>query len=210
MTHEWMEMTMERSQEQPWQDFDLVLRASTYAATAHREDLRKATTIPYLSHLWAVASLVMEHGGDDEQVAAALLHDVAEDHGGRDRIADVEARFGTEVARMVAALSDSLVDTEAGQEKDPWRERKQEYLRHLADVDDRVALVSACDKLHNARAILADLRVVGPRLWERFTVTDPDEHRWYYGSLVEVLTPKVPRALADELQRTVRALSEHE
>lgn len=198
--------TTVRSSVAPWEDFDLVMRAAAYAADAHRNDLRKATTIPYLSHLWSVAALVMEHGGDDEQVAAALLHDVAEDHGGAARIADIAERFGPEVARLVEALSDSLADTDAGEVKAPWRERKQQYLAHLGEVDERVALVSACDKLHNARSIEADLRTVGPALWERFTVTDPADHLWYYGSLVTALQPKVPEPLADALRRAVSAI----
>jgi hypothetical protein len=195
-----------RRPQEPWQDFDLVMQAAAYAAEAHRNDLRKATAIPYLSHLWSVAALVMEHGGDDEQVAAALLHDVAEDHGGAARLADVSARFGPEVARLVAALSDSLADTDAGETKPPWRERKQQYLAHLVDVDERVALISACDKLHNARAIEADLRTIGTAVWDRFTVTDPDDHLWYYTSLQNALEPKVPRALGDELRRTVSSI----
>jgi hypothetical protein len=174
----------------------------------HRGDLRKSTSIPYLSHLWSVAALVLEHGGDDEQVAAGLLHDVAEDHGGAARIDDLRAEFGDEVARLVAALSDSLVDTDAGEIKPPWRERKERYLHHLEGVDDRVALVSACDKLHNARSVLADLRSVGPELWERFTVQDPAEHRWYYAALVEILSGKVPEALGEELRRTVEQIEE--
>lgn len=195
-----------RSSHQPWQDFDLVMRAAAYAAEVHRGDLRKGTTIPYLAHLWSVAALVLEYGGDDEQVAAALLHDVAEDHGGATKIDEIRERFGPGVARLVEALSDSLVDTDAGEVKPPWRQRKQQYVEHLADVDERVALVSACDKLHNARAIIADLRTVGSDLWDRFTVKDPADHQWYYGSLRMVLTDKIPEALADELRRTVDTL----
>lgn len=198
--------TAVRSSEAPWQDFDLVMRAAAYAADAHRNDLRKATTIPYLSHLWSVAALVLEYGGDDEQVAAALLHDVAEDHGGAARIADIAERFGPEVARLIEALSDSLADTDAGDVKAPWPERKQQYLAHLVDVDERVALVSACDKLHNARAIEADLRTDGLAMWQRFTVTDPAAHLWYYGSLLTALQSKVPEPLADALRRTVSAM----
>ncbi len=108
-----------RSLQQPWQDFDQVMHAAAYAAEVHRGDLRKGTAIPYLSHLWSVAALVLEHGGDDEQVAAALLHDAAEDHGGTARIDDLRERFGAEVARLVEALSDSLVDTDAGEAKPP-------------------------------------------------------------------------------------------
>lgn len=196
-------LAADRTSEAPWQDFDLVMRAAAYAADAHRYDVRKATTIPYMSHLWSVAALVLEYGGDDEQVAAALLHDVAEDHGGAARIAEIAGRFGPEVARLVEALSDSLADTDAGEAKAPWRERKQHYLAHLREVDERVALVSACDKLHNARSIEADLRTVGSALWERFTVTDPADHLWYYGSLLTALQLKIPEPLADALRRTV-------
>ena len=195
-----------RRAEEPWEDLDLVLRASAYAAQAHRDDLRKGTTIPYLSHLWSVAALVLEHGGDDGQVAAALLHDVVEDHGGSGRLDEVRATFGPDVAELVEALSDSVTDTTGGEEKAPWRERKEAYLRHLAMADERVALVSACDKLHNARCILADLRVVGPDLWERFSVSDPADQLWYYESLVVALQPRAPGSLADELERTIAAI----
>ena len=109
---------------------------------------------------------------------------------------------------MVEALLDSLVDTDAGEAKAPWRERKERYLEHLSGADSRVALVSACDKLHNARAILSDLRVVGPDLWDRFSVQDPDDHVWYYRSLVEILEGKVPEPLGDELDRTVDAIND--
>jgi (p)ppGpp synthase/HD superfamily hydrolase len=150
------------------------------------------------------AALVLEHGGDDRQVAAALLHDVVEDHGGRGRLDDVRANFGGDVADLVAALSDSFTDSL--DEKAPWRDRKTTYLRHLATADERVALVSACDKLHNARCILADLRVLGPALWKRFRVSDPDAQLWYYDNLQAILCPKIPGPLADELSRTVDAI----
>lgn len=193
----------------PTRDLDLVLRASAYAAEAHRGDLRKGTTIPYLSHLWSVAALVLEHGGDDEQVAAGLLHDVVEDHGGLAQLAEIAERFGPEVARMVEGLSDSIVDTTEGTPKPPWKERKAKYLAHLAEADARTQLVSACDKLHNARCIVADLRVEGATLWDRFNVNDPAEQLWYYRGLADTLgASPIPRPLADELGRTVDAMQE--
>jgi (p)ppGpp synthase/HD superfamily hydrolase len=197
-----------RTRDRLWQDFDLVQRAGAYAADAHRDDVRKGTTIPYVSHLWSVAALVLEHGGDDRQVAAALLHDVVEDHGGRNRLEDVRRQFGDDVAHMVEALSDSMVDTDAGETKRPWRERKEGYLARLADDDDRVLLVSACDKLHNSRSVLADLRQHGDATWQRFTQADANEQLWYYRSLVDALVPRVPVALGDELRRTVEAVGE--
>lgn len=197
-------MSISRSPSHPWRDFDLVQTAAHYAAVAHRDDLRKGTAIPYLSHLWSVAALVLEHEGDDEQVAAALLHDVVEDQGGAARLADVRQQFGDGVAGLVEALSDSVVDTSAGEVKADWRERKEQYLGHLVAADARTALVSACDKLHNARCIVADLRVHGDKLWVRFNASNPRDQLWYYDELVKTLQPpRVPAALAQELARTV-------
>ena len=191
--------------EQPWPDLDLVRDAWDLALEAHERDLRKGTTIPYVSHLWSVASLVLEHGGDDAQVAAALLHDSVEDAGGRVMLERIERR-SADVAFLVEHLSDSVVDTTKGEQKADWRTRKVGYLRSLEYADQRVLLVSACDKLHNARCILADHRAHGAELWTRFSQSDPASHAWYYDSLARAFADKVPAALDAELRRTVDAL----
>ena len=175
------------------------------AVEAHQGDLRKGTTIPYVSHLWSVAALVLEHGGDDAQVAAALLHDAVEDAGGRAMLERIEG-LSAEVAFLVEHLSDSVVDTTRDEQKADWRTRKVGYLRSLQDADERVLLVSACDKLHNARCILADHRAVGAELWKRFNQGDPARHAWYYDSLVRAFAGRMPPALEEELRRTVDAL----
>lgn len=189
--------------------------ALTYAADAHRDHARKATKIPYVSHLLAVGALVLENGGTEDQAIAALLHDVVEDRGGQPRLDDVRLKFGPEVARLVEALSDSVTEDEST--KAPWEERKVEYLEHLADIDDDVLLVSVADKLHNARSILADRRQVGDEVFERFTPIRQlglEEGRakvaWYYRSLADVydrrLAGRKGEALAAELQRTLAEL----
>lgn len=200
--------TTPRSKLTPWQSFDLVQGAARAAALVHRDDLRKGTVVPYLAHLWSVAALVLEHGGDDVQVAAAFLHDAVEDHGGRTRLDEVRERFGDEVADLVEALSDSLADTTAGEVKAPWKDRKARYLVHLAAAGPRVHLVSGCDKLHNARSLVSDLRAMGPVLWERFNQTDPAEQLWYQRRVVQVLTAgAAPRSLVEELAGTVEVLA---
>ena len=146
----------------------LVERAFTKAARQFAGETRKETDIPYLSHLMSVAALVMEAGGDEVQVAAAFLHDSAEDKGGEAELGRIEAEFGAEVAAIVRDLSDSLVDTTAGQTKEAWGLRKQRYIEHLREAPERSLVVSAADKLHNARCIVADYRRLGDGLWERF------------------------------------------
>jgi hypothetical protein len=181
------------------------LRALAYAAHVHRHQRRKATGIPYLAHLVSVAALVAEDGGGEDEVIAALLHDAAEDHGGEARLHDIDRRFGAEIASMVSALSDSL--RPEGAIKERWRPRKQRYLDHLrVEPREGVLRVSNADKLHNARAILADQRLVGDAIWQRFDGT-PEQQLWYYGELARIFNERRPGSpLARELTETVRQL----
>ncbi len=182
-------------------DHERLSRAFEYAASLHRDQVRKGTLIPYISHLMQVAGLVMEAGGGKDEVIAALLHDAIEDApGGRaDRVrAEIRTLFGDDVLHIVEACSDT--DT---QPKPPWKKRKEDYIRHIPDADHSVLLVSAADKLHNARVILADLREHGDELWKRFNASK-DESLWYYRSLVNAFRrADAPRVLTDELDRVV-------
>lgn len=187
--------------------------ALDYARVLHADDVRKGTNIPYLSHLMSVSALVLEHGGSEDQAIAALLHDAAEDHGGDKMLDALHAEFGAVVADIVRACSDSLVEDPST--KAPWIERKKAYLAHLADrrhTPDMVVLVSAADKLHNARAILADYRRYGEALWERFNPAARGAGScWYYDRLAVVLCERLDplgsaaAALGSELRRTVDA-----
>lgn len=185
--------------------FPLLHEALDYAAEAHQHQTRKGTTIAYLSHLLGVASLVIEHGGDEAQAIAALLHDVVEDCGAA-RAADVRKRFGDRVADIVLACTDGVPDATGA--KPLWQARKLAYLQHLQhDVSDDALLVSACDKLHNARAIAADA-ACGQAVFERFTA-GRDGTLWYYKSLLEVFEARLGRgsSLAIELRWAVERMA---
>ncbi len=174
--------------------------ALVYAARLHATQVRKQTEIPYLSHLLAVTSLVIENGGGEDEAIAALLHDAIEDQGGAQTRVEIARRFGERIAEMVSMLSDTEVNP-----KPPWRERKEAYLAHLPQASDAVRLISAADKLHNARTILADYRQYGNHIWRRFR-GGRDGTLWYYRSLVEIFTHCGPAQLAAELARTVAEL----
>jgi (p)ppGpp synthase/HD superfamily hydrolase len=182
-------------------------RALLYATHVHGGQVRKGTGTPYVAHLLAVAATVLEYGGDEDLAIAALLHDSVEDQGGTARLADVRNRFGERVARVVAACSDSLADTGAGERKPPWRERKERYIAHLRTADRDILQVSLADKVHNARAILRDARKpdVGDKIWARFS-QPKDQTLWYYRSLAEVFRAALPGQLADELAEIVGVL----
>lgn len=174
--------------------------ALDFAATLHARQIRKGSGVPYVGHLLAVAANVIDYGGTEEEVIAALLHDAVEDQGGDVARAEIRSRFGPEVARIV----DGCTDTDV-QPKPPWRERKERYVAHLAHAPADVRLVSACDKLHNARCILRDYRHRGDDVFARFR-GGRDGTLWYYRALVSAYRAHGPHPLVDELDEIVSAI----
>lgn len=171
-------------------------QALQFAAELHADQRRKGKDEPYLSHLLRVASLVAHHGGDEDQIVAAALHDAVEDRGGTPILATIDKVFGHDVAHIVAECSDSITPT--GQAKAPWRERKEAYLRHVGHRGpDRASLVEASDKLANLQDLVEDYADDGEESLTRFA-GGPDGVRWYYQRLQEVLMPQAPRRLARE------------
>ena len=172
-------------------------QALQYAVLIHAGQLRKRTKIPYLSHLLGVASIALEYGANEDEAIGALLHDAGEDAGGRGRIEDIRHRFGDAVADIVDGCTDADVVP-----KPEWRKRKEEYIAHIPAASSSVRLVSAADKLHNARSILRDYRVHGENLWNRFN-GGRDGTLWYYRSLVEAFSEADNNELVKELDRVV-------
>jgi (p)ppGpp synthase/HD superfamily hydrolase len=173
--------------------------ALVYASTLHRKQLRKGASVPYFAHLMAVASMVLEEGGDEDQAIAGLLHDAVEDQGGEPTFREIRARFGDGVAQIVADCTDAW-----GEPKPPWRERKEAYIAHLASAQPRSLLVSLADKTHNAQSIRRDYDVIGDALWGRFK-GGKDGTLWYYATLSRLFDKLLPGPLAAELRRTVAA-----
>jgi (p)ppGpp synthase/HD superfamily hydrolase len=182
-------------------------RALLYATHVHGGQVRKGTSTPYVAHLLAVAATVLEYGGDEDLAIAALLHDSVEDQGGKARLNDVRNRFGERVARIVEACSDSLADTGKGEPKADSQTRKEAYVAHLEEADEDTLRVSLADKVHNARAILRDLRKpdIGDKVWSRFS--QPKEKTiGYYRSLADVFCEQLPGQLSNELREIVEVL----
>jgi (p)ppGpp synthase/HD superfamily hydrolase len=171
-----------------------------FAALKHNGQTRKGSTVPYISHLMTVAGAVLEAGGDEELAIAALLHDVVEDCGGKPMLDEVRKRFGSRVAHVVDGCTDTYEDP-----KPAWRARKENYLKHLRDADADVRLVSAADKLANARAILADYREIGEAVWDRFA-GKRDGTLWYYRALLNEFQRQPANRLVNELERVVSEL----
>jgi (p)ppGpp synthase/HD superfamily hydrolase len=176
-------------------------KALVYATYVHGGQLRKKTKIPYVAHLLGVTAIALEHGATEEEAIAALLHDATEDAGGASRLRDIESRFGKTVAGIVAGCTDTDQVP-----KPPWLRRKTAYVAHVRHAPIPVKLVSAADKLHNARAILADYRDEGDNLWGRFN-GGKDGTLWYYRALVKAFgRGKRTQPLVQELDRVVSEL----
>jgi len=178
--------------------YDGVLK---YASDLHRNQMRKGDAgVPYISHLMTVSSLVLEHGGDEDEAIAALLHDGVEDQGGQKTLETIREMFGDTVASIFDGCSDSH-----GEPKSPWKERKDAYIAGIATKDDSTILVSACDKIHNARSILSDLRQIGDQVYDRFFASK-QETIWYYRSLADAFKARGNLAVFDELDRVVQEI----
>jgi len=172
--------------------------ALVYATRLHCNQTRKKTGIPYVAHILGVTAIAMQYGANETEAIGALLHDTVEDCGGAERLRDIQEKFGDEVAHIV----DGCTDTDQTP-KPPWLERKNAYVAHLKESDSATRLVSAADKLHNTRAILADLRRHGPSVFEKFA-GKKDGTLWYYRALVTAFREFGDHQdLIDELERAV-------
>jgi (p)ppGpp synthase/HD superfamily hydrolase len=185
------------------------VEALQYAITAHGAQVKKGTDVTYVAHLLGVASLVLEHGGSEDEAIAGLLHDTIED-GGAHHEAPIRARFGADVADMVLGLTDGTEAQKAAfttpeEKRAGWERRKRDYLANLQHHEDRVLRVSCCDKLYNARAIVSDLHAIGFDVFRRFTAGTKGT-LWYYAELAKVFEQRQVGPAA-ELVRTVREMA---
>ena len=175
-------------------------QALVFTAQLHREQRRKGSNVPYVSHLLAVAALVLEHGGDEDEAIAALLHDAVEDQGGATTREKIRGRFGERVTGIIEGCTDSETIP-----KPPWEERKRVYIARLNGASASVRLVCAADKLHNARSILSDYRNLGDEIWQRFEARK-EGTLWYYRSVLDILIQAGRTPLVNELERVVSEL----
>lgn len=176
---------------------DRLADAFSYALDLHRDQFRKGGGTPYITHLMAVAALVGEYGGSEDQVIAALLHDAIEDQGGEPTRQEIARRFGDHIAALVAACSDAH-----GMPKPPWDDRKTAFCLAMESAAPDVRLIVAADKLHNARTTVRDLHTVGASVWDRFSV-GRDKSLWYYRAVLRALSTGWSHPILHELAHAV-------
>jgi len=176
--------------------------AMVYAARLHRAQQRKVSGTPYVGHLLRVAGIALEHGADEDEAIAALLHDAIEDQGGAAAREAIHRQFGPRVAEIVEGCSDTDQTP-----KPPWRERKEAYLARLTHASASVRLVAAADKLDNVRSLLEGYRLKGEALWESFR-GGRDGVLLYFRTVVESFRRAGGSPLVDQLALAVAELTQ--
>jgi (p)ppGpp synthase/HD superfamily hydrolase len=177
------------------------MKALELAFEIHQSQSRKATSIPYLSHVLTVSATVMEFGGNEDQCIASLLHDSLEDHGSNQLIERIERALGKVVLDLVVDCSDTITKP-----KPPWRERKEKYIGKLEFISCEALLIIAADNFHNVTSIIRDFKVHRGELWKRFG-GGKNGTVWYYNSVRQVLKKRLDTPLVDELSQAVRQLN---
>ena len=173
-----------------------------FAEKIHRKQRRKGNDIPYVAHLLAVTSTVLEWGGDEDTAIAALLHDAVEDQGGEPMAEEIQRRYGDRVVELVLHCTDSISTDPAT--KAPWEERKTAYLARLASASPEAALITAADKIQNLTATIRDVRAHGAAALDRFA--RPDRLIWYYASVADAIAQHDGRVPLNELREAVAML----
>ncbi len=176
--------------------------ALQFANEIHGRQIRKGRGAPYISHLLAVCSLVLEYGGTEDQAIAALLHDAAEDCGGRPMLDTVRVMFGSTVAEIVEACTDTFENP-----KPDWLPRKTRYLDALRVKPAKAKLVSCADKLHNLGNTLRDIASEGAADWTKRMAATPngsaEKQLWYYAGCLEALSNGWSNPILDEFRSAV-------
>jgi (p)ppGpp synthase/HD superfamily hydrolase len=176
---------------------DRIIDAITVMQELHGRQARKCGGAPYITHLFAVAALVGEHGGHEDQFIAALLHDAVEDQGGKAVLARIRAQFRDSVADLVWACTDAWEEP-----KPPWRARKEAHIARIAEVPEDARLILAADKLHNLQSMIRSYTPENDAgYWKQFN-GGREGTLWYYEAMGAALRDGWAHPILKELRET--------
>lgn len=154
----------------------IIEKAIIFATEKHSGQVRKGTSIPYISHCLEVMQLLQRMNGDKHLITAGILHDTLED---TDTTWDqLVVNFGTDVANLV---SDHTQD-----ESLPWKEKRQKFIDSLDKAPLRLKTLVLADKLANLQSMFRDHNQIGDALWKRFSASKEDI-AWYYSEVQDKL-----------------------
>ncbi|MCS4492519.1 HD domain-containing protein [Corynebacterium sp. ES2715-CONJ3] len=172
-------------------------RAISLACYAHDGQVRKGSSLPYISHPVAVmASLAGSH---TDILCAAVLHDAIEDAPDRISLEEIREQLGETVATWVHALTKSRAI-------DDWYECGKSYLSQISLAGEEVIVIAVADKLHNVQCTLDDYALVGDEIWKRFR-TGKEGQIWWHRKVLELASSRCAgHPLVEEYQVLVGLL----
>ena len=167
--------------------------AIIYATILHQGKIRKLDGTPYILHPIEVSQILSTMTHDEEVITAGILHDIVEDTDGT--LAEIEKRFGRRVAELVDSESEDKKSYEDRHKT--WKRRKEESLRVLKNSRDiGVKMLWLADKLANIRSLAGLYSEKGEAVWQEFNETDPEQQRWYYTTIAEILELELNKTAA--------------
>ena len=162
----------------------LLDEAIVFATNAHTGQVRKMANTPYILHPLEVASIIATMTGDEQTMAAGVLHDTVEDCGVD--LQEIKRRFGGRVAALVQSETEDKLSERPP--ADTWMERKQDSLLMLRNTkDEHVKILWLADKLSNMRSFYREYCKKGNAIFQSLNQKNPAMHAWYYRSIAEYL-----------------------
>ena len=175
-----------------------IKNAIDFAIEVHKDQYRKGKDVSYITHPMAVALIISLVSKDEDLICAGLLHDTIEDADPYGSITkeQIEEKFGSKVSNIVNDLTeqDKTID---------WAERKRQALVHVNEMSNDSLLVKSADVLHNITDQIADYKIEGDKMFERFNagkavqleryekLISAIDNKWKENPLIEELIEKL-------------------
>lgn len=167
--------------------------AIRFASKMHNGQQRIDTeTLPYVSHVFAVAVITSNYTSDENTVIAAMLHDVLEDTEATEE--EVSTRFGHTVLSYVKAVSEHKTSD--------WTESKKAYLAQLRAAPTEAMLISVADKMHNISSRLHLMKQVGRKIFLQWSHT-PEEYHWYHAAVCELAKEQLQGEIVEDFAELI-------
>ncbi len=186
-------------------------RALRLAARLHNGQERKDDArTPYIVHPFAVMLILTKYSNDEDVFIAALLHDILEDVKlpYQEKVDLIEKEFGHRVLEIVQSVSEEKDPLQKTNEKSTWLDRKTKYIERLKSETNEALFISAADKIHNLRSMIADYQTDGSKIWGKFN-SSPNQMVWFYEEVAKVVSEKIGDSeIANDLDFEVKKLKQ--
>ena len=184
---------------------ELVNQAKRFAEKAHKGQVRKLDSEPFMNHPTNVAAMLDAAGLDEIVVAAGYLHDVIEDT--MVSADELETEFGRDVLQLVLGNTEDNCLS--------WDESRTQTIKRAREGSLQLKALIAADKFDNISSILKYYGHMGEKVWSVFSRGKYDQY-WFYSEVAKALFENVEetyippyfyeyRQLVQQLKKIVEA-----